>query len=420
MKRCLFAVLLFLAAGVSVLSAEGGPQILTWKDVVQEAKAHNPELASAREQIEQATGSKAMTLSGMLPQISSNFNGGWNKDNAYSGSKYYSYGASVNQLIFDGFKALNDVHGASENIKATLYNYAVVSSNIRMNLRVAFVELMNAQESLTVANDIAIRRKRNRDLVKLNYQSGADNKGSLLTAEADLAQAEFDILEAQRAIELSQRRLVQQMGWEKFSPVIAKENFYAGGADSPKPAFELMVEKIPLLKKLVAQKDEAKFGVKSARSNFFPQIYANAGASRSDVVWPPQSKNYAAGFSVNFPLFEGGLKVAQLKNAKSAFRQAEEEERNGRDSVLFTLASTWTQWQDSLGKLRVQSQYLEASKLRAKITEAEYASGTITFNDWVIIEDNLVNYQQSFLTAQAGVLAAEANWDQARGETLDE
>lgn len=411
---------MLFVTGISAVSAEEGSRSLRWQDAVREAKAHNPELAAAREQIEQARGNKAIILSGVLPQVDSEFDGGWNKGNDESGSRYYSYGATVNQLIFDGFKALNDIHGASENIKAALYNYAVVSSNIRLQLRVAFVDLLTAQESLTVAKEIALRRKRNRDLVRLNYQGGSDNKGSLLAAEADLAQAEFNITQVERAIELSQRHLVQQMGWKKFVPVSAQEDLHITGAEGPKPAFEEMVEQVPLLKKLVAEKDAARFGVKSARSSFFPLVYANAGISRSDVIWPPKSQNLMAGFSVNFPLFEGGMKIAQLKNSKSAFRQAQEEERNGRDSVLFTLASTWTQWQDARGNFLVQRQYLKAAKLRAKIAEAEYLTGMISFNDWIIIEDNLVNYQQSYLDVQAGALNAEAGWDQAKGVTLDE
>ncbi|MDD4202596.1 MAG: TolC family protein, partial [Candidatus Omnitrophica bacterium] len=41
------------------------------------------------------------------------------------------------------------------------------------------------------------------------------------------------------------------------------------------------------------------------------------------------------------------------------------------------------------------------------------------FDDWIIIEDNLVNAEKSFLDAQASMLIAEAYWIQAIGGTLD-
>ena len=60
-----------------------------------------------------------------------------------------------------------------------------------------------------------------------------------------------------------------------------------------------------------------------------------------------------------------------------------------------------------------------ADEERAKITRAQYATGLATFNDWIIIEDNLVRSQKAYLDAQASLLLAEAYWIQAIGGTLE-
>ena len=62
---------------------------------------------------------------------------------------------------------------------------------------------------------------------------------------------------------------------------------------------------------------------------------------------------------------------------------------------------------------------LEAAQERARIAEAEYSTGFITYDDWTIIEDNLVSAKINHLNAQANALLAEANWIQAKGETLE-
>jgi outer membrane protein TolC len=416
----LFLIFLFLSLRIPSIFADDVSQVLTWEDVIHEAKAHNPELISALEQLNQAKASKALAQSGALPQVSSNFDGSYSKATQESQARSISYGVTASQLVFDGMKTSNEIRAAIENIKASDYNYAVVSSNVRLNLRTAFIELLNAQENLTVTKDIAHRRKQNLDLVKLNYEGGTDNKGSLLTSQADLAQAQFNVVQAERDIELSQRRLVQQIGWEKFEPILAKDNVIVIAGDTTKPVFEEMVEKIPFLRQLIAQKDAARFEVKSAVSSFFPQVYLNAGASKSDSGWPPHVQDLSTGFSVTLPLFQGGAQQAELAQAKAIFGQAQAQELSGRESVLFTLANTWIQWQDSVGNFLVQYQYIEAAKERAKIAEAEYSTGLINFNDWIIIEDDLVSFQQSFLTAKTSALTAEAEWEQAKGETLDE
>ena len=67
----------------------------------------------------------------------------------------------------------------------------------------------------------------------------------------------------------------------------------------------------------------------------------------------------------------------------------------------------------------MQKKFLEAVNERAKIASAQYESGLISFDDWIIIENNLVTYKKSHLNAQADMLDAEAYWIQAIGGTLE-
>ena len=43
----------------------------------------------------------------------------------------------------------------------------------------------------------------------------------------------------------------------------------------------------------------------------------------------------------------------------------------------------------------------------------------MTYDNWTIIEDNLVQAKTSFLSAQDNALLAEADWIQAKGEALE-
>ena len=393
---------------------------LTWQNVLNEAHANHPDLVSSREKLNQIKAARALTKSNALPQISSNLSADRSKSAASNSSDSYAYGVNAKQLLFDGFKTTFDIKEADANIKAAQYNYAVTSSNVRFNLRIAFIDLLNAQQSLLVAQDIEKRRRQNWKMVNLRYEGGSEHKGSLMTEEANLSQAQFDIAQAQRNIELSQRRLVKAIGWREYRPIVVKGDLTISAVDKNLPPYEEMIKTIPLLQELVAQKESARLGVNSAKADFFPQIYANASAGRSDNRWPPGQSNWSAGFSVTFPLFEGGAQQARLAQAKAALGQAQAEERSGRDGVIFTLADTWTQWQDGVDNVGVQIKFLEAAKQRAKIAEAQYGAGLVTFNDWIIIENDLVNNQKLFLSAQANALIAEANWIQAKGVTLDE
>ncbi len=210
------------------------------------------------------------------------------------------------------------------------------------------------------------------------------------------------------------------MGRASFTPLSVSGDLTVTTIDRTKPEFEKLVEITPLLKELVTQKEAARLGVKSARSDFFPQVYANGGLQRNDAVWPPRTDSWSAGLSISFPVFLGGQQQAALSKAQANYRQSLADERSGRDGVIFTLAQTWTQWQNDVDQEAVQQKFFQAAKLRADIVEGQYKSGLATFNDWTIIEDDLVRNQKALLQAKTNALLSEAGWFQAKGETVDE
>lgn len=411
--RYFFAIILFIIF-FSLNQTASAEEALMWTDCVEEAKQNHPDLISAAEEINQAEAGKEITRSDILPRISGNLNAKTSEQ-----SDTYSYGVTGRQLLFDGFKTSNELLSAQENINSAQYGYNVTSSNIRLRLRTAFINLLNAQELLRVAEDIAIRRKQNLDLVRLRYEGGKEHSGAVLTSEANLAQALFDISQAKRNIEVCQRRLIKELGRQGNSDIIANGDFEVKYKDRDKPDFENLAESNPFLKQLIAQKEAAIYGVNSAYAGFFPEIYASGDAGMTDSAWPPSEDEWSIGVSASLPIFEGGVQFADVSKAKAVLGQAQADERSGRDGVIFTLADIWTKLQNAIDNVEVQGKFLTAAQERARISEAEYSNGLTSFDNWIIIEDGLVSAKKKFLDAQTNALIAEANWVQAKGGTLD-
>jgi len=119
------------------------------------------------------------------------------------------------------------------------------------------------------------------------------------------------------------------------------------------------------------------------------------------------------------PIFEGGLRHAQLAQARALYNQAEANERSTRDGVIVSLSQAWTALENTVDNVEVQAKILLANQERSNIAEAQYSTGFITFDNWIIIENDLVKAKKDYLTAQANAATAEANWIQAKGETLE-
>ena len=393
-------------------------EVISWQDCVKEAAKNHPDLISSQEAVKQSQAGKKITASSLFPQVDSNLNASTSKTAGVTKDSY-SYGVTGTQLIFDGNKTVNNVKAAAENIKVAKLNYKFTSSEVRFRLRAAFINLLKAQEELNLTHQIYDIRRSNLELITLRYQSGMEHKGALLLAEANLEEASFAITQAKRGLEVAQRDLIKEMGRKQLSPISVNGDFVVKNPEKEKPDFDAIVENNPSLKSLIAKINQSNFSLRAAYDNFYPQLSAQAGTGRTAAQWPPETNQWNAGLALTFPIFEGGLRFAQVSQAEAILNQAKANERSGRDVLVLVLEQTWATLQDSVDTVSVQQKFLEAAEERTKIAEAQYSTGFITYDNWIIIEDSLVSTKRNFLDAQANALIAKANWIQAKGETLE-
>ena len=66
-------------------------------------------------------------------------------------------------------------------------------------------------------------------------------------------------------------------------------------------------------------------------------------------------------------------------------------------------------------KVEVNKDLEEASEVRAEIGRNKYNIGMLTFENWDIIENDLISYQKSSLRSEYELIVAEANFENAIG-----
>ncbi|MFA5157137.1 MAG: TolC family protein [Candidatus Omnitrophota bacterium] len=418
----LYIVIVLISSFIFFQAEAFAVETLSWQDCIREAAKNHPDLIAAEEEVKQSQAGKTITASGLYPQVDASVTASTARtDNGVTNSNAdsYGYGLSGTQLIFDGTKTIQDVRAASENIAASKENFRFTSSAVRFRLRTAFIDLLRAQELLRITEDIYDIRRGNLELITLRYESGLEHKGALLTAEADLASAKYGISQNRRDLEVAQRNLTKEMGRKELVPLEAKGDFKVSNIVKDKPDFEALVKNNPSLQQLVAQKNAAQFSLRSAYANFSPTLSGSAGASKAGSHWSPKNDQWNLGLTMSMPVFEGGLRLAQVAQARALLNQLRENERSTKDGLILTLEQTWAELQDAIENVEVQRKTLVAAQERSNIAQAQYSIGFISFDNWTIIEDNLVSAKSAFLNAQANALLAEAAWIQAKGETLE-
>ena len=412
----MFLAVLFFASA-SPLQADDS---LTWEQCASEAKRAHPDLYTALALLQQAEADKQVTGGSRLPQLSLSVSSLKNGTSGLGSSSLSSYALSAQQLIYDGGKTSNQIASNTEAIKAAQYNYDAVSANVRFALRSAFTQLLKAQELVGLAGEIATRRQNNVRLISLRYQGGREHIGSLRQAEADLAQSQFEVSQAKRGLVLAETTLASALGRDTHQPLRVQGAFKVSDLTERKPDLAQLAKNNPLFQQLDTKSKAARFDLDASRSAFSPQLYLTSSIGRGSYDrLPTDAVDWSAGVTVSVPIYQGGSGRARVAKASAVLSQQNAQEKSGFLQLFNALEQSWKSFQDARQAVLVQNKQLLAANERSKIANAQYSNGLVTFNDWVIIENNLVNAKKKYLNGEAEMLLAEAHWIQSKGGALE-
>ncbi|TCD47662.1 TolC family protein [Chlorobium sp. N1] len=421
-----FAILCFMTGCMAVLPPSlRAADAVGWRECVREARQRHPDLASARALLSQAEAERRIAGSALLPSLSlsgSLASGASTGSGAGWSASTGSYFLSARQLIYDGRKSSKLKRASEATLGARERSLAGVSADVRFLLRSAYTGLLKAQELVSLTGEIRDRRRSNARLIALRYRAGREHLGSLRRAEADLAEAEYEVAQARRGLELARSLLSSALGRRERSPLRVAGSFEAEEpAAPPAPDFPALARRNPLVLELEANRKAASYGLAAAESAFSPELYLASSAGKGGIGdWPPENTEWSAGIDLAVPIYEGGAGRARVSKARAVLGEEDALLESGMLGVLDLLEERWKSFMDARGRLAVRKKYLEAAVERSRIAAAQYSNGLISFDDWVIIEDNLVSAKKEFLNAGADLWIAEAAWIQAKGGGLDE
>ena len=398
-------------------------EVLKWQQCVSEALQSRPDLAAAEASLQQAEAQRKITASAERPQVNASLSGkrSDSTQEELESASTFSYGVSASQLLYDGGVTGSKIEASKEALNAEEQAFRLASSEARLSLRRAFVELLKAQKLVVLAKEIKQRRRENVAFLKLRYEAGREHIGSLRRSEADLAEAEFEVAQAERGVVLAQSQLASALGRDERSTLVAEGSFAVEEFSEKSPDFPALAKEHPEVLQFEASTRAARYDLEASKKSFSPELSLNSSFGRSSFEsWPPDELDWSAGFELSLPLYTGGGTEAAAAKALGVVNEQISKSRGVYLEVLDTLEERWKNVQDAAENLKVQEKYLESANLRSTIANAQYSNGLISFDDWVIIEDNLVSSKKSHLNAQAQLFVARAEWTQAKGVGLNE
>lgn len=392
---------------------------LTWSEAIKTANDSNPELKAANAKLSASENDLSATYGAFWPQVSGSAS--YTDSNSISSSTSskgptYSLGLAASENLFAGFRDAGKISNAkalTEQSRATL---EATRARVIADLAGAFAGMKYGEDAIELARSILKRREENVHLVQLRFESGRENKGSLELAKANLEQAKLEMILAAHALEVARENLMKALGFDSTEKI---------GARGSLPVLPIPDEKDPLEKLALdsldvkiaqAQFESSNAGVTTSRSTFFPSLDLSAQIGRLGSDFIPANERWSMGITLSIPLFSGGHDYYAYRSAVAQRTSADASLMAARAIVLAKLAQTRADFVEADQRLKVDQSFYHAARVRSAIAREKYNNGLISFDDWDIIETDLVNRGKNALASERNRAVSQAAWMQALGK----
>ncbi len=395
--------------------------IYTWEECVEIARKNNSELQSAIATEKQMKALEGVARSNYFPQLTATSNSSRSYTNlgnlSSSNSFFYNTNTvslSASQNIFNGFQDQAKIEQAKANSMVARANIATIKAKISYDLKNTFSSFTYAKSYTKLLEEIIKRRRDNLKIVDLRFKGGMENKGSLLLARAYLDDAEYNFLQAQNLKNTARAQLCKAMGLIDCAPFDIKNSIII--KSPPKNLeFEKIVLQMPQHAQAVAQEKASQAGVIIAESAFLPIINLTALSGQRGTTYLPQNDYWSVGLNISLPFFTGGRDYFSTISA-SENRLATTHNRETVDrQALSDLKQYYASYIENVAKLKVSASFKDAAQMRAEIARNKYNNGLLTFEDWDVIEGDLINRQTTYLQNQRDRVTSEAAWENIQG-----
>jgi outer membrane protein TolC len=419
MKSAIGCVLFFLTSlGVR---AEA-PGVLTWSDAVASMRENNADLRAAEASLRSTRELEGVARSGFLPEVTGTLNYSRGDDvNAATRpvdehDGVYSGTLNASQNLFAGFQDVGKLRQASANTESAAANLQLVRARVGYDLVNAFEGVVYARGYGRLTEEIIRRRGENLRLVQLRFQSGRENEGSVLLSRAYLEQAKYDDLQAKNAFRVARAQLMRALGIDDGD---LRDVSGDVPVSEPKgtPSMKALAQETPDYIQALAQERAQQAAVTVARSGFYPTL-AMAGkvGETGHAPFAEDRDQWSVGVNLTLPIFNGGSDFYGTRSAAAEAARAEAARINVGRQVLAKLEQTYAAYIEAVTKLRVDESFRNAAQLRAEIARKKYNNGLLTFDDWDVIENDLINREKAYQQSRRDRVLAEAAWQQALGK----
>lgn len=330
MKKILSCWIIALLS-ICIPVAESTAREYALGEIYQKALKSSEKIEMARENVFISQMSKDKALSLLIPRVTA-----YGTYNRFTEDKYNdlgmliqpeqsgTWGVRADQSFSLSGRELDALKIAGQSITKSEYDLDAVKSDFLLAVASYYYNVLKTQKTLEIANANLDRLTQYHHSVDKRVKVGELTKTALLRAEGELSGARADYLKAGNALQLARSALVRLTSVENDF-TLKDEKTSSPEACELERLRQTAQNTRADLKSFDVQTKMAEQQVKYAGGAFWPNVGLFAvynGTDQYPASTTLNRESVLGGVSLSFPFFEGGLRMAEYKEAMARERQS--------------------------------------------------------------------------------------------------
>lgn len=238
--------------------------------------------------------------------------------------KSTSWGVRAEESLSLSGRELTALGISKENILKSRYDLYAVREGYLMSIALAYYDVLRVKKALDITESNLERLIKYRDAAQKRLKIGEVTKTVLLRAEGELSGARSENVKVKNALELTKAVLARIVGIKddfQLKEELSEDIVIPSESSSLDMALSVRAD----LKSLEIQKKIAEEQVQFTKGAYWPMLSLSGVYVKTDQSpeTPSLVKESTLGLiTLNFPFFEGGLRNAEVKEARAKERQS--------------------------------------------------------------------------------------------------
>ncbi|MBP5770908.1 MAG: TolC family protein [Bacteroidaceae bacterium] len=325
-----------------------------------------------------------------------------------------SYGLNANWTVWNGGINRKNIKAQELQTELTEVQSEQNLNSIQEQIAQLYVQVLYTTEARKVNEKLRETAQQQLDRGKERYKLGDLAKADLAQLEAQLASADYDVVNAETQIATYKRQLKEllQLGiTESFD--VAQSEMDDSRALDPIPSkvdvYNAALNNRPEIRAAQLSADAADLQVDIAKRGYLPTVGVNAGfgtshyaASGQDAFGEQMKRNLngSVGVSVSVPIFDNrrnktSVNRAKLQQTATALDLLDKQTTLGSNIENIWLQATSAQQRFQSAKAAVQSQ-----ETNYELVNEQFKAGLKNIVDLLQARDNLLQAQQNKLQSK--------------------